>query len=391
MATFIDLTDIPVIDNHCHSVEAAQGSDPVRWRRRFTESPDPTLGELHVEHTAFYRRLMRRAGAFFGIAPEQETALLKHREEIGATELMRQLFLDARIGGVIVDIAYPAPDAAIDPDLLVEVTGAEYGALLRLEIEFQKLIVLHAQFDDLVSAVAELVTDLRSKGYVGFKSIAAYRTGLAIERWDASEAHDAFAAARAEVATTGAVRLGYKPLLDTLLHIAFEGAAAQALPVQFHVGYGDPDVDLRKSSPLELRAVFDEPAYRSMPIVLLHGCWPYFREGAYLASVYANVYLDVSYTIPFLSRSEMISMTRAALGAAPFSKVMYSSDGVGIPEMHWMGAIEGRHAIGTVLGEMVDAGELNESEAREAGHLMLNANAAKLYGLTPATLTETTQ
>jgi predicted TIM-barrel fold metal-dependent hydrolase len=382
MATFIDLSDISVIDNHCHSVEAHQSSDPVLWRKRFTESPDPALGALHVEHTAFYRRLMRRTGDFFGIAPEQETALLKHREQLGAAELVRTLFRDARIGGVVVDIAYPAPDAAIEPDLLVELTGAEYGALLRLEVEFQKLIVLHPHFDALVSAVGELVADLRTKGFVGFKSIAAYRTGLAIERWDAREAHAAFEAARAEVATTGAVRLGYKPLLDTLLHIAFEAAAAQLLPVQFHVGYGDPDVDLRKSSPLELRAVFDEPAYRSMPIVLLHGCWPYFREGAYLASVYANAYLDVSYTIPFLSRAEMISMTRAALGVAPFSKVMYSSDGVGIPEMHWMGAIEGRHAIGTVLGEMVDAGELDQAQAREAGRLMLNANAARLYGLT---------
>ena len=381
MATFIDLSDIAVIDNHCHSVEAAQSSDLVAWRRRFTESPDPTLGALHVSHTAFYRRLMRRAGAFFGIDSGEETTLLEHREHLGAKELVRALFRDARIGGVIVDIAYPAPDAALEPSVLTAVTGAEYGALMRLEIEFQQLIVLHQEFDALLIAVRALVTDLRSKGFVGFKSIAAYRTGLAIERWSDHEARAAFDAALTEVRTTGAVRLGYKPLLDTLLHIAFEAAAAQSLPVQFHVGYGDPDVDLRKSSPLELRALFEEPAYRSMPIVLLHGCWPYFREGAYLASVYANAYLDVSYTIPFLSRAEMVSMTRAALGTAPFSKVMYSSDGVGIPEMHWMGAIEGRHAIGTVLGEMVDAGELDEAQAREAGRLILNANAAQLYGL----------
>ena len=80
----------------------------------------------------------------------------------------------------------------------------------------------------------------------------------------------------------------------------------------------------------------------------------------------------------------MTSMTTAALGAAPFSKVMYSSDAVGIPEMHWMGAIEGRYAIGTVLGAMVDADELTESEARDAGRMMLNATAAHIYGLSEA-------
>ena len=384
MTTFIDLSDIPVIDNHCHAVEAVQSADPVLWRERFTESPDPAVGAQHVKHTAFYRRLMRRAGAFYGIAPDREGELLRHREKLGTAGLVGTLFRDARIGGVVIDTGYPAPDKAMSPSVLVEASGTEYVALLRLEVEFQKLIVLHDDFDDLISDVGDLVSDLRTKGFVGFKSIAAYRTGLAIERWDANAARVAFGEARDEVASSGSVRLGYKPLLDTLLHIAFEAAAAQLLPVQFHVGYGDPDVDIRRSSPLELRALFEDPAYRSMPIVMLHGCWPYFREGAYLAAVYSNAYLDVSYSIPFLSRPEMTSTTRAALGAAPFSKVMYSSDGVGIPEMHWMGAIEGREVIGTVLGEMVDADELDDSEAREAGRLILNATAARLYGLTEA-------
>jgi predicted TIM-barrel fold metal-dependent hydrolase len=384
MTRFIDLSDIPVIDNHCHAVEAVQGSDPVLWRQRFTESPDPVMGAQHVQHTAFYRRLMRRAGAFYDIAPAQEAQLLRHREELGAEALVGALFRDARIGGVVIDTGYPAPDKAMRPAALVEASGTEYVALLRLEVEFQRLIVLNDDFDDLVSAVGDLVSDLRRKGFVGFKSIAAYRTGLAIERWDASAARLAFGEARDEVAASGHVRLGHKPLLDTLLHIAFAAAAAQQLPVQFHVGYGDPDVDIRRASPLELRALFEEPAYRSMPIVMLHGCWPYFREGAYLAAVYGNAYLDLSYSIPFLSRTELTSLTRAALGAAPFSKVMYSSDGVGIPEMHWMGAIEGRQAIGTVLGEMVDADELDAGDAREAGRLILNATAARLYGLTEA-------
>lgn len=70
-----------------------------------------------------------------------------------------------------------------------------------------------------------------------------------------------------------------------------------------------------------------------MKVVLLHGCWPYFREGAYLASVYGNVYLDLSYAIPFLSMGEMTAMTRAALAVAPFTKLMYSSDGARVPEL----------------------------------------------------------
>jgi len=50
--------------------------------------------------------------------------------------------------------------------------------------------------------------------------------------------------------------------------------------------------------------------------VLLHECYPYTREGAYLAAVYENVYLDLSYGIPFLGYGEMATFTRAAFGVA---------------------------------------------------------------------------
>ena len=369
MATFIDLSDIPVIDNHCHAVVATQGADPVEWLQRFTESPDPAMGAEHVRHTVFYRRLMRRIAARYGLPVNDEAGVLAYRAQRGSAALVGELFPEARISGVVIDTGYPSPALAMRP--------ADF-------VEFQRLIALHADYDELLEAVRQLVSDVRAKGFCGFKSIVAYRTGLAIAQWDTPTAMTAFGKARREVQVSGVVRLGYKALLDTLLHIAFEAAAEQELPVQFHVGYGDPDVDLRTSSPLELRSLFENPRYRAMSIVMLHGCWPYFREGAYLAAVYGNAFLDISYAIPFLSRAEMTSMTRSAFGVAPLSKIMYSSDAVSIPEMHWIGALDGRQVIGTVLGELVDAHELEVHEAREAGRLMLNATAARLYGLTEA-------
>jgi predicted TIM-barrel fold metal-dependent hydrolase len=296
-------------------------------------------------------------------------------------ELVGRLFADAGIGGVVVDTGFPAPEAAMPTGTFDAASRADRVALLRLEVLFGRLVAEHESYADLVDSVRSTTADLRAAGYAGFKSIAGYRTGLAIERWDDDAVRAAFSAARAEVDSTGSVRLGHKPLLDTLLHLAFAAAAEQELPVQFHVGYGDPDADLRKAAPLELRAVLEEPAYRSMPVVLLHGCWPYFREGAYLAAVYGNVHLDLSYGIPFLSLGEMRSMTRAALAVAPFPKLMYSSDGARVPELHWMGAHDGRRVLGEVLGELVTDGDLDGDEARRAGELILRDNACALYGL----------
>jgi predicted TIM-barrel fold metal-dependent hydrolase len=334
-----------------------------------------------VADTAFYRRLVRSLEGFYGVTGEE--SVLRVRERLSTEQLVADLFRDASIRGVVIDTGYPAPEKAMSQTAFTAASGAEQVSLLRLEVAFQELIVASGSFDELVVSVRELVTDVRDAGFAGFKSIAAYRTGLAIERWPDSDARESYAAARAEIDAHGSVRLGHKPLLDTLLHLAFEAAAAQELPVQFHVGYGDPDVDLRKASPLELRGIFEDRAYRSMPVVLLHGCWPYFREGAYLASVYANAYLDLSYAIPFLSLGEMTSMTRAALAVAPFSKVMYSSDGSRIPELNWIAAKDGRRVIGSILGELVSDGDLDAADARRAGERILLENALRLYGFGP--------
>ena len=133
----------------------------------------------------------------------------------------------------------------------------------------------------------------------------------------------------------------------------FRAGGAAGGSRQFHVGYGDADTDLLLGNPLYLRPVLGRPDYRGIPVVLLHECYPYTRQGGYLAAVYENVYLDLSYGIPLLGYAEMLSSTRQALGVAPSSKLMYSSDGIGVPELHWNSAIDGRRVLGESLGEMV--------------------------------------
>ena len=118
-----------------------------------------------------------------------------------------------------------------------------------------------------------------------------------------------------------------------------------------------------------------------MPVVLLHECYPYTRAGGYLAAVYEDAYLDLSYGIPLLGYGEMLSFTREALGVAPISKLMNSSDGTAVPELHWMSAIYGRRVLGQALGELVAHGELSFSEAEGAGEAVLRGNATRLYGL----------
>jgi predicted TIM-barrel fold metal-dependent hydrolase len=227
-------------------------------------------------------------------------------------------------------------------------------------------------------ALAAVLDDVRGQSYVALKSIVAYRTGLNFREWPAEDAEASLREFR-RAAGEGSARLAHKPLLDTLLHVVFAEATRQEVPLQFHVG--DADTDLLLANPLHLRAALERPEYRSMPVVLLHECYPYTREGGYLAAVYENVYLDLSYGIPLLGYGEMLSFTHEALGVAPIPKLLYSSDGIGVPELHWISAIDGRHVLGQALEEPVAHGELSISEAEAAGEDVLRGNAVRLYRL----------
>ncbi|MFB8789757.1 MAG: amidohydrolase family protein [Potamolinea sp.] len=118
---------------------------------------------------------------------------------------------------------------------------------------------------------------------------------------------------------------------------ALEIAAKYKMPVQFHTGFGDPDLDLRLGNPVYLRPLLEEKRFRNAPIVLLHASYPYTQEAGYLASVYPQVYLDFGLAVPFLSVAGMRSTVQQLLELAPTSKLMYSSDAHNIPELYYLG------------------------------------------------------
>jgi uncharacterized protein len=376
----VDLRHVTVVDNHCHGVFRSQRFDDlVSWRRAFTESADPGMPREHVASTAFYLRLIRTFAAFFDCEPEEE-AVFAARAEMEGSELTGSLLRDANIEILLVDTGYPPPEEVLPASELAELAGCRVEPMLRLETLMERLLAEHGSLEEVKEALADALDDVRGQGYVALKSIVAYRTGLNIREWTGEEAEASFHDFQ-QAAGENSVRLAHKPLLDTLLHVAFAEAARQEVPVQFHIGYGDADTDLLLGNPLHLRAVLERPDYRGMPVVLLHECYPYTREGGYLAAIYENVYLDLSYGIPLLGYGEMLSFTRGALGVAPISKLLYGSDGTGVPELHWMSAIDGRHVLGLALEELVAHDELSIPEAEAAGEDVLRGNAIRLYRL----------
>jgi hypothetical protein len=277
----------------------------------------------HVATTAFYRRLIRALSHFLGCEPT-EGAVFAARTARDGRELTANLLRAANIETLLLDTGFPPPKKVFPVPEFGELGGCRAEPMLRLEVLMEGLLAGHDTLADTEQALAAALDDVRAGGHVALKSIAAYRTGLDIREWPREDAEASFREHRRS-ALKGSTRLVHKPLLDSLLHVAFAQAARQA--------------------------------------------------------VYENVYLDLSYGIPLLGYGEMLAFTRQALGVAPISKLMYSSDGIGVPELHWMSAIDGRRVIGEALGELVAYGEAILTEAEAAGESVLRGNAIRLYRL----------
>jgi predicted TIM-barrel fold metal-dependent hydrolase len=251
--------------------------------------------------------------------------------------------------------------------------------LLRLEVLAQNLLFQAESFDTFLEHFRSTL-DPPEPGVAAFKSIAAYRTGLAIEPVAKEMAAARFDALRQQDVDKP-MRLADKLLIDYLVAQALEVAAKHGLPVQFHTGFGDPDLDLRWANPLHLRPLLEDRRYRNASIVLLHASYPYMREAGYLASVYPQVYLDFGLAVPFLSVAGMRAALRMLLELAPTTKLLYSSDAHFIPELFYLGAKWSRTVLRNVLEEAVRDGDLTAQEAEAVAISILCENARALYSL----------
>jgi predicted TIM-barrel fold metal-dependent hydrolase len=332
----------------------------------------------HVPETMFFRWAIKELAGRLDCEPTAE-AVLAAREKMPPEVFASRLLREANVTALLVDYGYQTGETWSHAEHAARLP-ARVLPVLRLETFAQELVLRHDRFETFVDAFVAGVEGARAGGCVALKSIIAYRTGLAVHPTTAGEAGAAFAPVREQAKRDGRIRLAVKPLNDYLLIRALEIAARQSLPVQFHTGFGDPDVDLLGANPLHLRPLLERDAYRTVAFVLLHASYPYVRELGYLASIYRNVYADFGLANPH-GAAEIPSVLRQLLGLAPTSKVLYSSDASAIPELFWLAARWGRRALGVVLDELMGLGALAPTEAMGVARQILGGNAANLYGV----------
>jgi predicted TIM-barrel fold metal-dependent hydrolase len=163
-----------------------------------------------------------------------------------------------------------------------------------------------------------------------------------------------------------------------LRHVLWVGAE-RGLPLQFHVGYGDPDLTLHRCDPSLMTEFLRRVQDRRVPVMLLH-CYPYHRSAGYLAHVFPHVYLDVGLAVNYTG-ARARAIVAEALEVAPFGKLLFSSDAWGPAELHYLGAVLWRQAMASVLGEWVESGEWSAADALRVVRMVGADNAKRVYGL----------
>lgn len=371
----MDLSGIAAIDQHAHSLARPEVVEQTPYTAAFSEGHDPAILNYHARHTLCFRRSLRDMAALLDCDPQVE-AIAQRRSELGLEAVTRLCLEAANLSDLIVDDGFM-------PGTLMPLEWHRQFApthrLLRLEWLAEQMLPQVSQFEIFLEWFRSEL-DQPPPDVVGFKSIAAYRSGLDLHDVSIDLARDRFDILKYTYGDQP-FRLTDKLLIDFLVQQALEIAALTERPVQFHTGFGDPDLDLRLANPLHLRPILEDPRYRAAPVVLLHAAYPFTREAAYLSSVYPQVYVDFGLAVPYLSVAGMRQAIAALLELSPLSKIMYASDAHLIPDLYYLGAKWGRDSLATVLEQAIADGDLTAQEAEEGAIAILQHNARKLYRL----------
>ena len=369
-----------LIDHHCHGV-VRRDLDRTGFELQLTEAGPvgPLGGSLFDSQIGFAVR--RRCAPLLDLAPHAEPgAYLERRTELGHAEVTGRMLRAAGLEALCVDTGFE-PEPLLSPQELGAAAGASSYEIVRLEQVAEQVIRNGdtAGFaDDVRSRLAE-----HARTAVGFKSIAAYRYGLDLAGERPSDAEVRAAVGRwfAEIDRRREQDPGAPiRLVDETLHrfLIWSGVDL-GLPVQFHVGYGDSDVDLDRCDPLLLTRLLRALEPTGVPIMLLHN-YPFHRHAGYLAQVFSNVFVDTGLATHNLGRGSR-ALIAETLELAPFGKVLYSSDAFALPELYYLGAQLFRRGLSDFLRAGVEDEEWTADDAERMTRMIYAENARRAYRL----------
>lgn len=361
---------VVVIDHHAHPFDLERGVfEPTRLAIDLADM-EGGRPEAPVQPDTVWRGLLTSLLADrLGVAVERlDDARASAAEDYPG--YVRGLFADAGIDAMIMDAAWP-PDSEQHVEQFASLSGCRVHLLWRLDPYVDELLDEGVPAPGIVERIDDAIAAASDRGYCGFKTVLAYRSGLAVDPTVTVGA--AAAALRA-----GGPRAA-KPLRDLLFGRLLDHAAETGLPVQVHTGFGDSDLRLGRADPLLLEDVLDTPGGRRALVVLLHSAFPFQDQAAYLAAARRNVHIDLS-LVNLFAPANLADGIRRVVGLAPVDRVVFGTDAHVLPEAFWFAATQLQEAWQQVRDGLRQQG-MHSDWLDRAEDAMFEGNARRLYGL----------
>jgi predicted TIM-barrel fold metal-dependent hydrolase len=369
------LERVRLVDHHTHSIVRRVDS-AAAYTFMLIESDRPTAAAAAGLDTQIGFAARRWCAPLLDLPPSCDVdEFLRVRLGMPSAAVAARLLPAAGLERLILDTGFRG-DELVPSEQLGQLAGAAVSTVVRLETVAEQLAVAGTSAAGFAASFRDALDAEFGAGAIGVKSIVAYRFGL---DFDPARPTDAEVADRAgawlrAVAGGAAARLVDPVLLRFVLWAAVDAGR----PLQVHTGYGDPDLDLGRADPL-LLTDFIRATEDRLPILLLH-TYPFQRNAGYLAQMFPHVFMDVGLAVNYTG-AQSAQVVAESLEVAPFTKILFSSDAWGLPELHLLGSLLFRRAMSRVLGRWVVDGDWSLADAERVVGLVGSHNARRVYGL----------
>ena len=365
---------LSLIDNHCHSVKLSKLTQ-LEFGNLLRESPPRKGGEEEAFHSMIGMSVLKSCPAVLGTTGFVEPSeYIELRESLAPLEVATRFMSSLDVSVHLVDTGFNAGDLA-SLEEFSHLSKSVVYEVVRLEAIAEETLLNYGA-ETFLEVFPDILRSRVSKA-AGVKCIAAYRGGLDLTA-NMPDSRQVYQELKRLVtdAKSSKVRV-YGTLIESYLaHLALE---VLTLPIQFHVGFGDPDVQIDRANPSHLTPFIRRAAELGREVILLH-CYPYHREAAYLTHAFENVYLDLGLTMNYVG-SRSVDVLMETLELAPFERVMYSSDAYGLAELHFLGQLVFRDALTQVLYAWITGSMCSLKYAKGVADLVGSRNAQRLYRL----------
>jgi len=375
----------PVVDHHCHVI--CEGKAKLET----CVSEAQGSAQEDARYTLAAKRAVRRLSKLLGCERSFES-VQETRNAIDTVELARLCFEEANIQAILVDDGLVAPNMW-SLNKHKEVVKHVYR-VARIERIAEETLEEYKETDtdqypgwQQFQALFEsnLAVTIKQDNVVSWKTIAAYRCGLAALGMDfeISEVEQAYNRTVEAVSADNEVRLSEPSLISWCVKAALRCAskASKCVPLQIHTGFGDTDLDLQQANPLLLKPFLEREDLLNIPVVVLHAGYPFTRDAGHLCSVHKNCFLDLGLAIPMLSQTGIEQVIRMALELCPSNKLLFSTDAHFMPEGFYIAVADVRESLLNILTSLLSTDEICEVEAIGITQALLWKNACTLYNL----------